>query len=219
MTINSAAATTTITSTLPLLLTLAIDCLPKFIESLLRARPDSIRAMRPERQECLLKLLTAMLRSCSLQHDGVIAAINGAWVRPKVIAELADQAGISFAQAKRGMADLRKMEYMASSQIKRKNAATGQLEVSPGLRVLTPKFWKALGLWDMFKQSVAWAKKHCKRKFQMPFRAVKIAAKKIKPVFTAAASVVVSTMGKISGGDAARVKSHCAAIRAMLARK
>lgn len=173
--------------------------------------------MRPERQDCLLKLLTAMLQSCSLQHDGAICAINGAWVRPKIIAELADQAGISFAQAKRGMADLRHMEYMASSQIKRKNAATGQLEVSPGLRILTPKFWKALGLWDMFKQSVAWAKKHCKRKFQMPFRTVKLAAKQLKTTFTAAAAIVTSALGKISGEDAARVKGHCAAIRAMLA--
>lgn len=132
--------------------------------------------------------------------------------------ELANLAGISFAQAKRALADLRQMEYLASSQIKRKNATTGQLEVSPGLRILTPKFWKALGLWEMFQKSIAWAKKHCKRKLQMPFRAIKIAAKQIKPVFTAAAAVVQSALGKISGADAARVKSHCEKIRAMLAR-
>lgn len=205
------------TSTLPLPLQLATDLLPDFITSLLHARPACERAMRPERQDCLLKLLTAMLRSCSLQHGGAICAINGQWVRPRTIAELADQAGISFSQAKRGMADLHKMGFWDGTQIKRKNAATGQLEVSPGLRVLTPKFWKALGLWDMFQKSVKWAKKHCRRKFQMPFRAVKVAAKQLKPVFTAAAAVVTSALGKISGEEAARVKNYCAAIRAMLA--
>ena len=100
-------ATVATTSSFPLPIQIAIELLPNFVAALQYARPLCERAMRPERKDCLIKLLTAMLRSCSLQHNGAICAINGDWVRPKVIAELAEQAGISFAQAKRSMANIK----------------------------------------------------------------------------------------------------------------
>lgn len=136
------------TSSLPLPIQTAIELLPNFVAALQYACPLCDRAMRPERQECLVKLLTAMLHSCSLQHDGAICAINGDWVRPKVIAELAKQAGISFAQAKRGMADLCKLEFVVSKKIKQKISTNGKYKDVPH-RFFTPKFWKVIGLWNV----------------------------------------------------------------------
>lgn len=96
--------------------------------------------------------------------------------------EIAEEAGISYAQAKRCLAYLKQLGYISSKQIRRKNKVTGQLEVSPGLRFLTPKFWLAVGLWDLFKASVAWAKKHATRFFYMPFKAINLAENTVKQV-------------------------------------
>ena len=160
------------TAAIPLPLQQAIDSLPDFIQSIRTTRPGLIRAMRQERQDSMTKFLRAMLLSCSLQHDGAICRIHDEWVKPKTIEELAEQAEISFFQAKRCLADLRAGEYITSKQIKRKNKINGQVEVSPGLRFFTQKFWEELGLWELFQKSMAWAKKYCKRLFIMPFKAI-----------------------------------------------
>lgn len=150
-----------------------------------------------------------MLLSCSLQHDGAICKINDKWTKPKTIKELADQAGISFDQAKRCLAFLNKLELIISKQIKRKNKVNGQLEVSPGLRFFTEKFWRALGLWDLFKKSVEWAKKHCKRVFLMPFKGI---IQKAKKNFVAAGEVVGSVL-KVMAPEQERTKFWCNKIR------
>lgn len=214
--IKGIAMTTATTSNLPLPIQSAINKIQDFVERLKYSREACIRAMRPERKECLVRLLTAMLRSCSLQHSGAICALNGVWVRPKTVQELAEQAEISFAQATRALADLRKLGYVESKQIKRKSGATGQLEVSPGLRCFTMKFWQELGLLDLWQKSVVWAKKHCQRKFLLPFKQV---TTKIKTTFVAASKIVKSALGQISGEQANRVKRNCDRIRAMLSRK
>lgn len=128
--------------------------------------------MRPERKEALVKFLTAILLSTSLQHDGAVVYLNDRWAKPKTLKELAEEAGISYAQAKRCLALLKEFDFITSKQIKRKNKITGQLEVSPALRCLTRKFWQKIGLWDLYKASVAWAKKHATRALYMPFKAV-----------------------------------------------
>ena len=119
--------------------------LPAFIKSIRTTRPGLIRAMRPERQNSMIRLLRAMLQSCSLQHDGAICQIYEKWAKPKTIEELADQAGISYSQATRCMAELRAREYITSKQIKWKSGINGQVEVNLSLRFFTSKFWQDLG--------------------------------------------------------------------------
>lgn len=182
------------TSALPLLLQKAIDGLSSLLDSLDYARPDSIRAMRPERKKSLVKLLTYMLRSCSLQNGGTLIAVNGPYARPKTVKEYAAQSGLSMANVKRCLSDLRALDYLAGSQIKRKNPVNGQLEVTPGLRQFTEKFWRDLGLWDLFQEQVAWAKQHATKKLLLPFRAVKA---KMQDTVKEAGQVVKQVMGKL----------------------
>lgn len=131
-------------SAIPLPLQKAIDLIPLFIASITKSRPGLIRAMRSDRQECLGKFIKIILLSTSLQHGGAVVYLNEGWVKPKTLHEIADEAGISFAQAKRCLALLKQLGYITSKQIKRKNRVNGAFEVSPALRVLTQKFWVAV---------------------------------------------------------------------------
>lgn len=203
-----------LTSSLPLPLQKAIDQLPDFIKSIRKTRPGLIRAMRPERQDSMTRLLTAMLLSCSLQHDGAICHINDKWAKPKTVEELAEQAKISFSNAKRCLSDLKKMGYITSRQIKRKNRISGQIEVSPGLRFFTSKFWMELRLWDLFRQSMEWAKKHCKRKFLMPFKGIKT---KVGNTMKQAGEIAGEVLKTLSA-DSQRTKFWCNKIITMLNR-
>lgn len=169
---------------LPLLLRITEEKVDWFVNSISKSRPGLIRAMRPERKKNLAKFINALIMSLSLQHNGTICQINGEWVRPKTLEELAAQAGIPFYTAKRCLAFLKQLDFIESKQIKHKNSL-GQLEVSPGLRALTPKFWKALGLWEFFQKSMEWAKKNCKRQFRMPFKTINI----IKDTFKKAGNI------------------------------
>lgn len=170
------------TSAIPLPLQKAIDGLPAFVDSIAKLRPGLIRSMRSDRKICLVKFLTVILLSTSLQHDGAICYINERWAKPKTLEEIAAESGISYSQAKRCLALMKELDFITSKQIKRKNRINGQFEVSPGLRFLTQKFWVAVGLWDLFKANVAWAKKHCRRYFLMPFKTIKLAEKTFKQV-------------------------------------
>lgn len=181
-------------SSLPLLLQKALESVSALVESLSHARPDCIRAMRPERKKSLEKLLICMLRSCSLQHDGTLVAVNGPYARPKTVREYAVQCGLTVDNVKNCLADLRALNYLAGKQIKRKNPVSGQLEVTPGLRQFTEKFWRDLGLWDLFQEQVAWAKKHATKKLLLPFRAVKA---KLQDTAKSAGQVVKQVMDKL----------------------
>lgn len=167
---------------LPFLLQTSLELVPNFIKSIRKARPGCVRAMRPERQESFAKFLPVLLLGVSLQHDGAICIINGSTVRPMTVEDMARKAGLNTANIERMLADLKDMGYIASEQIKRKNRVNGQLEVSPGLRFFTAKFWEDLGLKSLFEKSVLWAKKHCKRYLTMPFKIVKLAEKKVKQI-------------------------------------
>ena len=178
----------------PLLLQKAVEALSSFVDSLAHARPDCIRAMRPERKKSLVKLLSCMIRSCSLQHNGTLVAVNGPYARPKTVREFAAQTGLTVDNVKNCLADLRALDYLSGSQIKRKNLVSGQLEVTPSLRQFTEKFWRDLGLWDLFKEQVAWAKKRARKKLFLPFRAVKA---KLQETAKTAGQVVKQVMGKL----------------------
>lgn len=194
----------TLSSAIPLPLQKGVDSLPGFVDSIAKSRPGLIRAMRFERKECVVKFLTVVLLSTSLQHDGAVCYLNDRWVKPKTLKEMAEEAEISYYQAKRCLALLKELGYISSKQIKRKNRISGKFEVSPGLRYLTEKFWQAVGLWTLFKQSVAWAKKNCKRMFLMPFKAITLAEKTV----TQAAEVVGDVMKNLTEG-ASRAQFWC----------
>ena len=134
------------TSALPLPIQRGIDLIPWFIALITKSRPGLVRAMRSDRQKCLAEFLKIILLSTSLQHDGAVIYLNERWAKPKTLQEIAEEAGISYPQAKRCLALLKQLGYISSKQIKRKNKISGQLEVSPGLRFLTRKFWQTVGL-------------------------------------------------------------------------
>jgi len=200
---------------LPFLLQTALSLLPVFILSLKRARPGAIRAMRPERRESLEKVLYVLLLHCSLQYSGAFCQITRVWVRPLTIEEIAKLAGLKFCNVVRCLADLRALGYIMGTQIKRKNQHTGRLEVSPGLRIFTMKFWEDLGLKDKFVKAVKWARENCNQQFKMRFKSIAI---KVKEAAIGAKKVVNSVMQKMLDPDAERVKNHCSRILAMLKR-
>lgn len=183
-----------LTSSLPLLLQKAIDSVSSLVDGLSHARPGCIRAMRPERKRSLVKLLSCMIRSCSLQNGGTLVAVNGSYVRPKTVNEYAAQTGLSIDNVKNCLVDLRALGYIAGNQIKRKNSISGGLEVTPGLRQFTEKFWRDLGLLELFKEQVAWAKEHATKKLLLPFRKVKA---KLQDTAKSAGQVVKQVMGKL----------------------
>lgn len=152
------------------------------------------RAMRSDRRNNLLGVAAAMLRGCSLQHDGVICHFSGLWVRPMTIPEIATLAKICPKTVTRCLADLMDLELIECKQIKRRNPKTGIIEVSIGIRRFTEKFWKALGLWDLFKKSCQWAKENGNRRLIMGFKSVSI---KIKNTFHDSTSVVKSILSKM----------------------
>lgn len=201
------------TSTLPLPLTEAINNISSLVDSLKYARAACIRAMRPERRQAIKKLLTAMLQSCSLQHNGAICAVNENWARPKTIQELAHQAGLSLVTAKRAMHDLYALELVASKQIKRKGQS-GKLEVSPAMRFFTRKFWEKVGLLDMWEKSVSWAKVHANKKFILPFRQIVV---KARQVTQKAGNVIKTVMGKLENpAQPNKIQEKCSWIMQML---
>lgn len=178
------------TSSLPAPIQKAIDAVPAMIEGIKRDRPGLIRAMRIERQNAMIAFTRVLLCSTSLAHDGVCIFLNGDWVRPPTTEELARKANISYAAAKRCIAELKRRKWLSSKQIRRKNPVSGLLEVSPALRCLTPHFWRALGLWLLFKQSCAWAKKRAKRRLFVPFKVIKTTAAAVKSASGVAKSVL-----------------------------
>lgn len=174
------------------------------------------RAMRCDRRKNILAVASAMLRGCSLQHDGLVCLITAQWSRPLCLAEIASLTGKCTKTVSRSISDMVDLGLITTEQIKRRNPITGLLEVSIGIRRFTPKFWQVLGLLDLYKKSVEWAKKHARRKLLMPFKVVPC---KVKQAANSAASIVKTAMGNLAHEQAEKVKANCAKIRAMLARK
>lgn len=163
------------------------------------------RAMRSDRANNILTVVTAMLRGCSLQHGGVICHFSGLWVRPLTIAEIATLAQICPKTVSRCIADLVDLGLIECTQIKRKNPRTGLFEVSIGIRKFTEKFWKAIELWDLFVKSCQWAKEHGRRRLIMPFKVVSL---KINNTVKHASTLVGDVLNNLSEG-AIRTKFWC----------
>lgn len=202
-------------ASLPILITTALNSLSDLMASkeIIYGCPghEGI-AMRADKRGNIQKGLEVLIRSCSLQHDGVICRIFDAVARPLTVVEMAHFAGFSERTAARVIDYLVKMGWVESKQIRRKNPKTGQIEVSWGIRRFTQKFWAALGLWRLFKESLAWAKEHGKRRLIVPFKAISV---KVKSTVKHVSSLVKSVLGDMSD-DALRVKNNCDILLGML---
>ena len=163
----------------PLVLQAACARLPDLLQRNRYARKGCQRAMRSDRRDSFARLLPVLLGGVSLQHGGAICAINGRSVRPLTREDMAQKTGLSIPTIDRLLEQLRELGYLESKQIKRKNKINGIFEVSPGLRFFTDKFWKEFTLLDMFKKSVAWAKKHCSRYFSLKFKTISLKSREL----------------------------------------
>lgn len=202
-------------ASLPILITTALNSLPALMASedvIYKCPGHEGIAMRADKRGNIQKGLTVLVRSCCLQHEGLFCKIMDNLARPLTVVEMAKFAGFSERTAARVIDYLVKMGWVESKQIRRKNPKTGQIEVSWGIRRFTQKFWAALGLWRLFKESLAWAKEHGKRRLIVPFKAVSV---KIKSSVKQIGSLAKSVLGAMSD-DALRVKNHCDEILAML---
>ena len=170
------------------------------------------RGMRCDRKNHILGVASVMLRGSSLQYDGLICHFSGKWIRPMCVAEIANIAKICRKTVSRCIADMVDLGLIETTQIKRKNPKTGQVEVSIGIRRFTKKFWKALGLWEFFKQGCQWAKKHGRRQLVIPFKSVSL---KVKKTFEKAGDLVQSVLSELSEGQI-RAVNNCNRIIAML---
>lgn len=128
--------------------------------------------LRPARKQAIHALLSAMLRSVNFQYDGLIAHVSGNALQPKPLAELAAMAGLSYPRAKRAMADIYKLKWVASCQLRKRGPAPNTLAVSAGLRFFTPLFWRKLCLNYCFERAVKQAKERGKYRFSLPLKQV-----------------------------------------------
>lgn len=204
------------TSSIPLPIKLALDNLASFLSShaIRYGRSgERWRAMRSDRRNHILGVASAMLHGCSLQHDGLICLISRFWARPMSIAEMATLAGICPKTVNRCIRDMVDLGLVECAQIKRRNKQTGLLEVSIGIRRFTKKFWQALGLWDLYQESVKWAKEQARRKLLMPFKEVSC---KAKQTAKKAGNVIKRALGRLADPDANKVRVNCQKILDML---
>ncbi|MCM1225221.1 MAG: hypothetical protein NC548_63295 [Lachnospiraceae bacterium] len=205
-------------SSLPIVLQEALSFLGSFLLSRgvkFGRSGERQRAMRSDRRENILAVASVLLRGCCLQHEGIICHFSGLWVRPMSIPEIATLAQVCPKTVSRCIADLVDLGLLKSTQIKRKNYRTGQIEVSIGIRHFTEKFWDALGLLEDYKKAVAWAKENAKRYLVMPFKGVH---QKIKSTVTAAKNIVNQVMENLTP-DQQRVREKSAWILNMLRQK
>lgn len=128
--------------------------------------------LRPARKQAIMALLTAMLRSCNMQFDGLIAHVSGSNVCPKPLAELAVMAGLTYPRAKRALADCYRLDFVVSHQLRKRGKSPNTLAVSAGLRWFTPLFWRKLCLGYYFERAVKQAKERNKYIFSLPMKQV-----------------------------------------------
>lgn len=173
---------------------------------------DRKRGMRSDRRKNLEAVLCVLLRSCSLQHNGIFCHFTRFWVRPISIPEMAAYLGICARTVARCLADLVDLGLIECKQIKRKNPVTGQFEVSIGIRRFTDKFWEAIGQLEKYRQAEKWALKHGRRKFICPFKAISL---KIKNTVQQAGVIAGDVLKNLSEG-AMRTQYWCNKIQTML---
>lgn len=205
-------------SQLPLFLSECLKKIPNLVNSALfrfGRSGDRMRSMRADRMDNHIKVLTCLMRSCSLKHDGLFCHIDQNWERPMMVSEIADYCGLSDKTVFRCMADLKDLGLIESQQIKRKNPVSGQLEVSIGIRRFTAKFWELLRVKLWFKNACEWAKKNAKRRLLMPFKVIK---QKVKKTFTEVKDLANSFLQGLTA-DALRVRQNCEFIQQALRQK
>lgn len=132
------------------------------------------------------------------------------------IAEIATLTGVCSKTVGNCISDMIDLGLIECSQIKRRNKETGRLEVSIGIRRFTDKFWRALGLYDLYKKSVDWAKKEARRKLLMPFKSVSC---KAKQAVSTAKQIVNKVLGSLDNPESKRIKFGCQLILDMLRSK
>lgn len=159
----AAATGTAVRKRGPLLLLLAPEKLDRLFEigSPILFCNGRVRSMRTERIGSIRRLLTVMIRAACLQHDGAPCQVTktpkGKEARPLTVPELAHRAGIGTRNAERCLSDLRDSGWLGRTpQVRRKNGL-GMMGVAPVLRIFTAAFWRALGLWSLFVESVRYA--------------------------------------------------------------
>ena len=178
------------TIALPLVLRIALDLLSGYLSShaVVFGRSGARhRGMRSDRRNNILGVAVVLLRACSLQYKGLTCHYSGLWMRPLTIMEIATLAQICRKTVSRCLADLVDLGLIECYQIKRRNPKTGQLEVSIGIRRFTEKFWKAIGLWDLYQKSCRWAEKNGKRKIVIPFKKISL---KVKETYSSSGSII-----------------------------
>ena len=199
-------------SSLPLVIQDSLNFISSYLLStavLFGRSGDRKRSMRSDRRANIEAVLEVLLRSCSLQHNGIFCHFTRFWVRPLSIPEIAKYLGICTKTVARCLADLVDLGLIECKQIKRKNPLTGQFEVSIGIRRFTDKFWKAIGQLEKYKLAEKWALEHGRRKFICPFKAINL---KTKETFQQAGKLVGDLLNTLSEG-AMRAQFWCNKIR------
>lgn len=213
----------------PLLLLLAPEKLKLLFEtgSPILSCGGRIRSMRTERVGSIQRLLTVMLRAACLQHDGspcqVTKTEKGKEARPLTVPELAQRAGLGIRNAERCLRDLRDAGLLGRTpQIRRKNGL-GMLGVAPVLRIFTAAFWRALGLWSLFVDSVRYAAEQAPIRMRIPLTWIGTTGRRMprqKPVpldrqLADLAQICLHEKGGSCDGDSRKLCQICRATRGL----
>lgn len=150
-----------------------------YIQTLLYARKGIWRAMRIERQQSLLLLMTVLAKHAALAYDGAfVLSVGDGRLVPMTVGSMSKLTNLSRPTVERCLHDLREMEVITTSKQVKRIGADG-LECGPVLRKFTKKFWQAIGLYSAFCRAVQYAVAHSKLRISWKFHKIVNKAKKI----------------------------------------
>lgn len=142
-------------------------------------RSGIYKAMRPERSNSLVILLTDLSKKAVLGMDGVFCKVIDGVAYPLTVEDMSRISGLSVRNVQRCLHDLADMKYLVSSRQIKRTGKDGNLEVGPVLRRFTEKFWRDAGLYSAFVEAVKYATQNFRLKIAWTFKSIVKATKAI----------------------------------------
>lgn len=182
----------------PLIISLALARIRPRLTSYLKYARHTPRAMRKERIDSIMDTLAVMLKASCMQFHGAVCAVNEGWARPLTVPELALKSGLHQRNTEYCLHDLQSVGLLdVGKQQRAAGNGSPVIVVSGVIRTFTPKFWALLGLTDLFKQAVQYAKEKSKQALKLVIPSYRKAAKRASQKLK---NLVSSVLGNLSAG-------------------
>lgn len=172
----------------PLIIEQALQRLDERLSSTIEAHtPPRCRAMRCERRTAIASVAAAALRAACLQADGLFVRLmpDGKEAAPLTVAALASRAGIGERRTKRALYDMRQAGLLqVKPQRIHHDSTGGGIIVAACLRQFTRRFWAALGLYQLYVDTVKYMQKKPLIKLRYAAYRIRMGVEKIVTALT-----------------------------------